>query len=200
MAKMGSIQWHEEKIKELRATYKKGAKKAAADKQMKVDFSKPLKDKRKKPNTRFRSRVDYDFLKYIRVVFKWASDNNPELSRPDIEMLLYLYGNGVFSRKQFNDYHKLMGLYSIKTLLRFEKDGWIKLWRKRKGKEHKLYTLTQKAKVMCSRMHKFACGEEEIPDNPMSNRMARSGAPRINGYYLDIIKRMNKDKAVDEEE
>jgi hypothetical protein len=88
-------------------------------------------------------------------------------------------------------------MYSIKTLQKFEQLGYIKLWRARKGRSHALYTLTHKAKIMCNKMHRFSCGVEEIPMNPVSNEMARADAPKINNYYLDIIKRMNKDKVLD---
>jgi hypothetical protein len=196
MAKEGSLTWHRQQVarleKERESKLKvKRAKKAG----YKDGYGNTIKINTKTPYPRYRSRIEYDFLKYIRVVFKWAADNYPELNRPEVEFLLYLYGVGAFSKKQFNDYHMLLGLYSIKTLKKFEKDGWIKLWRTKNGKTHALYTLTHKAKMMCSKMHRFSAGVEEIPMNPVSNAMAKEDAPRINNYYLDIIKRMNKDKA-----
>lgn len=197
MAKIGTIAWHQQKIDEIRATHSKKAQAQHAKKraEIKEGYGNTLKINTKTPLPRYRSRIEYDFLKYIRVVFKWVADNYPELNRPEVELLLYLYGIGAFSKKQFNDYHKLLGLYSIKTLKKFEKDGWIRVWRVRKGREHALYTLTQKAKIMCNKMHRYAAGVEEIPLNPVSNKMDRVDAPRINNYYLDMIKKMNKDKA-----
>lgn len=148
----------------------------------------------KKPLPRYRSRVDYDFLKYIRVVFKWATDNH-DLTRPEVEFLLYLYGCGAFSSTQFNEYHKLLGLYATKTKKGFEKRGWIKVWRNRTSNHHKLYTLTEKGKSLCNKIHKYCAGIEEIPTTARSNKMIGEDKPRINGYYLDMIKQMNKDKA-----
>lgn len=195
MAKVGTIKWHEEQIALIRSRHSKAAKKAHATRGNKV---KPdnYPHKTKLPPKRYRSRVDYDFLKYIRVVMRWAKENNPTLSSGDIEFLLYLYGEGAFSRKTFRDFHKLLGLYSIKTFKKYEEEGWIKMWRPRKGNQHALYTLTHKAKVMCSQMHKFACGLEEMPTSERSNRMARKDEenPRMNSYYLEIIKKMNKDR------
>lgn len=200
---VGTIRWHQQQIDEIRAKKSKAGKAgskaqiAAREKKFgKTPFKYNQKFKGKKPLPRYRSRIEYDFLKYIRVVFKWAVENYPDLSRPQVELLLYLYGTGAFSMKQFNDYHKLVGMYAIKSLKKFEKDGYIKLWRRRKGKDHALYTLTHKAKILCGKMHRYSCGVEEMPDNPVStNKMIREGAPRINNYYLDIIKRMNQDKA-----
>lgn len=197
MAKIGTIAWHKQQIEKIRSTHSEKAKKQHKEKREKIKegYGNTLKISTKEPKPRYRSRVEYDFLKYIRVVFKWAVDNNPDLSRPQIELLLYLYGLGAFSRKQFNDYHKLVGMYAIKTMKQFEEDGWIKLWRRKKGKDHALYTLTQKGKIMCNKMHRYACGVDEMTENPVSNKIARKDAPRINTYYLDMIKRMNKDKA-----
>lgn len=190
MAKTGSIAWHQQKIDEIRATHSKKALAQHAKKRAE-DTPKPTKS-RKQPLPRYEARVDYDFLKYVRVVFKWALENNPELNRPQIELLLYLYGIGAFSKKQFNEYHKLLGLYSIKTLQMFEDEGFIKIWRVRNGRTHALYTLTHKGKTLCSDMHKFSCGVKDLPE---SSKMNREGAPRINNYYLEAIKKMNKDKA-----
>lgn len=151
----------------------------------------------KKPLPRYRSRVDYDFLKYIRIAFKWATDNH-DLTRPEVELLLYLYGCGAFSSAQFNEYHKTLGLYAVKTKKAFEREGWIKLWRNRTSNHHKLYTLTEKGKRFCNLMHKYCAGLEEIPLTERSNKMLGKDKPRINNYYLDIIKKMNKDKAPSE--
>lgn len=197
--KMGSIPWHKQKIKELQKLKSKAGKKGSKAKlekhhSYKEGYGNTYKTTTKKPPARYRSRVEYDFLKYIRVVFRWAVDNSG-LPRPQIELLLYLYGLGAFSMKQFNDYHKLVGMYAIKSLKRFEDEGWVKVWRVRKGKQHKLYTLTHKGKMLCNKMHRYACGVDEIPENPVSNKMMRKDAPRINNYYMDIIKRMNSDKA-----
>lgn len=205
MAKIGSLPWHREKVRELEEKQGKAGRagsKARIEKHFsfKEGYGNTIKTNTKEPYPRYRSRIEYDFLKYIRVVFKWVADNHPDLNKPEVEFLLYLYGIGAFSRKQFDDYHKLLGLYSIKTLTKFEEEGWVRIWRAKNGKTHALYTLTQKAKIMCNKMHRYACGVEEIPLNPVSNEMARKDAPRINTYYLDMIKKMNKDKAPTEKE
>lgn len=190
MAKIGSIAWHEEELEKLRMKTVKGRA------QVKREEKKKLKEEGKKlPLPRYRSRIEYDFLKYIRVVFKWALENHPDMTRPKLEFLLYLYGLGAFSKKQFDEYHKLVGLYSIRTFQEMIDEGWITVWRTRNKKEHALYVLTQKAKILCNKMHKYCCGVEEMPTTSKLNKMASEGTTRINGYYLDIIKKMNKDKA-----
>lgn len=196
MAKIGTIAWHEEQIKKKRAAYQKGNKKAVKTKKQKYQTKDVYKSKTKTPKPRHQSRIEYDFLKYIRVVFKWAKDNSG-LGRPQIELLLYLYGLGAFSKRQFSEYYRLIGIYQQKGLQEMIDNGWIRLWRVKKGKEHALYTLTHKGKHLCNSMHRYCAGVSEIPIIASQNKMARGDAPRVNNYFLDIVKKMNKDKAPD---
>lgn len=202
MAKIGTIAWHKAQIAEKTAIKAKAGKagaKARKEKHLnyKEGYGNTIKKNTKKPYPRYRSRIEYDFLMYTRLVFKWAQENYG-LSRPQIELLLFLYGTGAFSKKQFYDYHKTVGMYADKSLNEFIEGGWVSVWRpaNKKHKIHKLYTLSQKAKIMCSKMHKFSCGEEEIPLTAANNALVQNkGEKRINNYYLDAIKRMNNNKA-----
>ena len=193
--KMGTIAWHKYHIEKIRSTKSKASKaRVYKNKDIGTEKENMYKRETKKPNARFRSRIDYDFLMYIRVVFKWAVENSG-LTRPNLELLLYLYGLGAFSKKQFHDFHKLIGLYQDKKLKDLIEAGWVKIYRTKKGREHALYTLTAKGKRLCNSMHKYAAGLEEIPVIANRNKMLRDDAPRVNNYYMDIIKRMNKNKA-----
>jgi DNA-binding HxlR family transcriptional regulator len=155
-----------------------------------------------KPPKRVYSQVDYDFLKYIRIVFKWAKENYPDLKRPDLEMLLYLYPIGAFSRSQYVLYHKPMGLYAVSNLNKMIKGGWIKKFREGKGRQHVLYKLTEKANRLCGEMHKLTCGDKKMSEHPNNNAIAKlakdPNKPKANKYYMDIIKKMNKDKNTNE--
>ena len=196
-----SIKWHEQELarkrKERSDAGRKGGIANSPHKNYKEGYGNTVKDKTKDPKPRYRSRVDYDFLKYIRLVFKWAQENY-NLNRPKIELMLFLYGTGAFSKKQFNDFHKVVGMYADKSLKNLIDEGWVTQWRpaNRYKKIHALYTLTQKAKIMCNKMHKYSCGIDEIPLTPDKNILVqKKEEKRINSYYLDAIKRMNKDKA-----
>ena len=202
MAKIGSIAWHKAEITKKGGKLSRAGKagsKARKDKHFnfKDGYGNTIKKNVKTPYPRYRSRVEYDFLKYVRLVFKWAQENYG-LSRPQLELLLFLYGTGAFSKKQFNDYHKTVGMYADKTLTDFIDEGWIVLWRpaNKNKKIHRLYTLTQKGKIMCNKMHRFSCGKDEIPMTKAINVLVeKKEEKRINSYYLDAIKRMNQDKA-----
>ena len=197
-AKIGTIKWHEEKIAQIRATHSKKAKARHAAKRARQEGEDKYnrnKYKLKKP-PKYKSRIEYDFLRYIKIIFRWATDNHPELSRSDVEILLYLYGMGAFSRKQFKDFHDLFAFSrKARSFTRFVKDGWIRLWRPRVSKEEvALYILTTKATYLCSRMHKYACGDLEIPENYNANKMYATNKPKINQLYTKMLERMNKER------
>lgn len=205
--KIGTLAWHEDCIRRIKEKHKqlgqKGGNKTAESKTDKAGIHKSeyaegygntQKGDRKKPTTRYRSRVEYDFLKYIRVSYKWALDNHPSLTRSQIDLLLYLYAEGAFSKNQFDEYHRLIGIFAVKTLQKFQDEGYVKLWRASDKKVHRLYTLTQKGKVLCNKIHRICIGDEEVSMNPLVNKMLRKDKPRINTYYLDMIRRMNSDK------
>jgi len=151
------------------------------------------KTRKKKPKPRHKSTRDYDFLQYVRPVFRWATKNS-NLNRSQVELLLYLYPKGVFTKKEFYDYHKIMGIYQIKTFNLFMENGFMNVWRPKKVGQKALYVLTNKAKQLCDKMHKFLTGEKEIPVSPQHNILAKDTGVRINTYYMDIIKKMNKDR------
>lgn len=148
---------------------------------------------RKKKIPRVNTYVDYDFLRHVREVFKWAVSNNPPLRRSDIELLLNMYSIGTFSKTQFNRYFKPVGIYPRYKLNSFIEHGYVELWSVRRGKIPALYKLTKKGSILCGRMHRMCVGEEKIPTRPQANVMAQKGQKRSTTYYLDLIKRMNKE-------
>jgi len=201
MAKIGTKRWHLDQIDRIEEMKSKAGKKGAAARiknnyNYKKGTEHNLITPKKQPTTRYNTKVDYDFLKYVRVVFKWATENH-ELTRPQIETLLYLYSLGAFSQRQFIDFHKIVAMYPMKSMKKYVEEGWISLWRPAIPKEkiHRLYSLTQKGKKLCNDMHKFSMGLEPIPVKETANKLAlKDSGKRINTYYMDMIKKMNKDK------
>lgn len=142
------------------------------------------------PKHVFRSSIDYNFLKYIKIVFKWAQDNH-DLARLDIEVLLYLYSEGIFPQEKCMELYKLKGNRSYLRFRKLFNEGWLVRWRERRGNIGALYTLSNKGKLLCSRMHKICAGEETIPESPRSNVLAKdtSYSKKI---YMNFISIMNK--------
>jgi len=145
-----------------------------------------------KPKDIYRTTRDYNFLQYIRPVFRWATGQTG-LPRPRIEMLLYLYSKGTFTKTEFYKYHKIIGIHQLKTFDEFINNGYMTIWRDKKKNRTALYSLTNKAKQMCAKMHKMLVGEMDIPSIAKSNSDAKTEV-RMDGYYMDVIKKINRER------
>ena len=145
---------------------------------------------RSKPDI-FTKRESFSFLQYLRIVMHWAKRNSG-LTRPHIELLLYLHPLGIFTKNDFAFFCRVIQVYQIKLFKTFLAEGWIKEWRSAKPnkKQSALYCLTPKGETLCTRIHKMCLGEEPIPEGE-SNNISQSSRP-IDKYYMDIIKKMNK--------
>jgi hypothetical protein len=166
----------------------------------------PLKKIRKyhnvrntKPLAKTETEREYDFLKYIRVVFRWATEHTG-LSRPEIEVILYLYSKGVFTKAEFADYYKTIGLTTKARWQKYMDDGWIREWRTSKRNMKGLFDLTSKAKIVCSKMHQMCVGDMDIPTSRRSNPMNRNKDIKINAHYTKLFKQMNAERNKTKEE
>lgn len=140
------------------------------------------------PSKTFHQKLQYDFLQYVRIAFKWACETH-SISRPHLELLLYIYPIGLFKRTDIEVFTKTIDMKYTRVFRTLEDDGWITLWRQKKGKQAALYTLSTKARILCGKLHKICTGESEIPEskyNPLVN-----SEKVIDKYYLNVIKKMN---------
>lgn len=131
-----------------------------------------------------------DYLKNYRVVKYWAMKNY-NITGPELEMLYYLYGEGLFYKNEFlaidnvfswdkNRFNKLMH------------DGWVHIWRQRSGAEANLYELTFKAKRLVNSIYKKLNGEEPIPESKRRNAIFRSNKFSDKTYAI-AIRKFNED-------
>ena len=84
-----------------------------------------------------------DFMKYWRVVRKWAYIKYG-LSVPKLEMLLFLYSEGKFSKTQFDEYKQIFS-FDTKWFERLREQGYIVKWRNQSNGEKALYCLSVQA-------------------------------------------------------
>ena len=131
-------------------------------------------------------------MQYSRLIFEWAQ-RSTKLDRDSIELLLYLQPIGIFNMHQAENMCKTIKLRPGKFFKNLIEKGFIKVWREKKGKQLALYTLTQKASLVCTLIHKMITGEEKVPDGPQGvfNKPKRAN----NQFYLNLIKEMDKKKA-----
>ena len=102
-------------------------------------------------------------------------------------MLLFLYSEHLFKKSDFKEYEEIMS-WDINRFDRLLRDGWIHVWRKRKGSEATLYELTYKTKRIIDTIYKKLNGEEISERNPLFNKNV-SYADKV---YRNAIKKLNE--------
>jgi hypothetical protein len=138
-----------------------------------------------------RSEPKNDYLKYWKVVKQWAKVKY-NLGTADIEMMLFLYSEGLFNQKQFEEYTEIMS-WDKNRFHNLMKDKWIVVWRKRKGKESTLYELGFTGKRMCASIYKKLNMEETVSEDRRLNPIFNPNADYSKKVYRKIIKKMNKE-------
>jgi len=116
-----------------------------------------------------RSEPDNDYLKYMKVVRYWAMAKY-DISPSHIDMLLYLYSEGLFTKDKFADYRKLMA-WGESTFYDLFNEGWITKWRKQNPRLHEsaLFEVSYKGKKMVNSIYRKLNGEEKISQDPRYN-------------------------------
>lgn len=135
---------------------------------------------------------DYNFLKYWRIVRYWAK-RKYNITDTDLEILLYLYDLDLFTRNQYKNFEGLLA-WDKTRFNDLQTKGYIVQWREGKHKRQaKLYTLSVKAKRICSTVYKKLLQEELIPENKVNNPIFK-GDNYMDKVYRAAIRRMNADK------
>jgi len=132
----------------------------------------------------------YDYLKYWKVVKQWARAKY-NLSTADIEMMLFLYSEGLFTRSQFEEFDEIMS-WNKNRFHQMVKDKWIIKWRERKGKQSTLYELGFSGKRLCTSIYKKLNKEETISEDRRRNPMFNPNTEYSNKVYRKMIKKMNE--------
>ena len=136
-----------------------------------------------------RRKPNYDYLKYWRTIRYWIKAKY-KLTTPDIEMLLFLYSENMFTKTKFKRFEQIMS-WDVNRCDKLLRDDWIHVWRKRKGKEATLYELTYKSKRIVTLIYKKLNGEE-IAETAHSNPLFRNDASYMDKVYRQSIVEMNK--------
>ena len=80
-----------------------------------------------------------DCLKYWRVI-RYFVKRKHGLTTCDLEMLLFLYSEDIFSKKKFVTYASLLR-WDRRRFQRLVDEGWIELFRKRNKQIKSLYSI-----------------------------------------------------------
>lgn len=131
----------------------------------------------------------YDYLKYFKTV-RYYFRKKYGLTLHDLELLLFLYSEGLFTRTEFKEFTQM---YSWDKY-RFEKlrqQGWIHKWREHKGKQAALYEVSQKTRQVITSFYKKLAYEQPISEDKRRNPIFGTAANYTDKIYRRSIRRMN---------
>ena len=114
-----------------------------------------------------KSKVN-DCLKYWRVI-RYFVKQKYGLTTADLDMLLFLYSEDIFSKEKFEEFDNLLS-WDEDRFDRLLRDGWIEVFRRRRKKFKTLYGLTFKTQRVINSIYKKLSGEEiptDVSNNPM---------------------------------
>jgi len=111
------------------------------------------------------AELSNDFLKNFRVIRYWFRDMY-KIELPDLEVLLFLYTEGMFTKSDFLLYTKICG-WKSNRLDQYIENGWIVQFRESRGNEAALYMMTRQSSQMIALFYKKIKGEELSERSPM---------------------------------
>ena len=129
-----------------------------------------------------------DCLKYWRVI-RYFIKSKYGLTTPDLDMLLFLYSEDVFTKKKFKEFNELLP-WDKNRFERLLCDGWIEVFRKRRMKHKTLYGVTFKTQRVISSVYKKLSGEE-IPTSLNNNPIFAKNVKYSDKAYRKMILEMN---------
>jgi hypothetical protein len=132
-------------------------------------MGKPKKVVKKLIRTYIRREPKYDYLKYHKIVMRWATMKYG-VSQQDLDMLFFLYSEGLFFYSDFQKYANIFG-WEPGRFTRMKKEGYIHAWYKgwsRNG-DYPQYEVTRNTRLMITKIYKVMNGEEELAEMPRNN-------------------------------
>jgi hypothetical protein len=130
-----------------------------------------------------------DCLKYWRVI-RYFIKSKYGLTTPDLDMLLFLYSEDIFTKEKFKEFNELLS-WDKDRFDRLLRDGWIEVFRKSPKKYKTLYDLSFKSQRVISSIYKKLSGEE-IPTDIKRNRIFAKNVKYTDKVYRNMILEMNK--------
>ena len=129
-----------------------------------------------------------DCLKYWRVI-RYFIKAKYGLTTADLDMLLFLYSEDIFSKEKFEEFDNLLS-WDTDRFDRLLRDGWIEVFRRRRKKFKTLYGVSFKAQRVINSIYKKLSGEE-IPTSQSANPMFAKNVKFTDKVYRKMILEMN---------
>ena len=138
-----------------------------------------------------RGEVKVDFLKYYRLVSRWACKEN-NISISDLELLFYLDPIKYFTIQDFKDgtfYYN----WDKMRFYRLQSQEWLTKVHKGNGRlgDHNKYTVSSKGQRLIARIYRILIGKEKLPESARRSKIMRKKT-YIDKVYAQAINKFNK--------
>ena len=140
-----------------------------------------------------RGELKVDFLKYYRLISRWAVKNN-NLNIADLELLFYLDPIIYFTIDDFKN-GTLFYSWDKDRFYRLQREGWIDKIHKGIGRrgDHNKYKVSQKGKLLINKIYRILIDKEDLPSSARRNTVMQRKT-YIDKVYSQAIKKFNKQK------
>tara|TARA_R100001244_G_scaffold123902_1_gene93614 strand:- start:118 stop:564 length:447 start_codon:yes stop_codon:yes gene_type:complete len=129
-----------------------------------------------------------DCLKYWRVI-RYFIKAKYGLTTADLDMLLFLYSEDIFSKEKFKEFNNILS-WDVIRFNRLLRDGWIEVFLRKQKKYKTLYGVSFKTQRVINSIYKKLSGEE-IPTSLSSNPMFAKNVKFSDTVYKKMIIEMN---------
>lgn len=130
------------------------------------------------------------YLKFWRVI-RYFVTRKYGITPADLDMLLFLHGEGYFKRQQFDDFDSLVG-WDNGRFNRLLKEGWIEIFRPKEGNLATIYTMSSKGNAMVQTTYDYLEGKSlpvSYEGNPFKNK--KKNISFTDKVYRNFIRDMN---------
>jgi len=135
------------------------------------------------------AKTPMNYLKYWRVIRQYYKSKY-DLTQADIDILLFMYSEGYFTKKKFDEYDRLI-TWDRQRFGSMIRRGLFEIFRLHRGNKPTIFQMTDHAKLIVQDIYRKLNGEE-IPMTVSNNPMLKRKAKFSEKVYIDMILEMNK--------
>ena len=135
--------------------------------------------------------MKHDFLKNWKVV-RYFIQKQYNLTIEELEMLLFLYSEKRFTKKDFRWFESIMS-WEPKRFERLKEKGYIKEWMPNYKGARMVFELTHQSKMIVAKVYNLLLGEEKFPES--ERNILTKDSKGIGKRYMKAMMNLNKKKS-----
>ena len=130
-------------------------------------------------------------LMYYRIICRVICEKH-EIKQSDLDTLIYLYGVGLFTRKQIRTFTDA-GPFDMNRMNRLLNEGWLIKFPHRYDKQTMVYTLSRKANGVITSLYRKVFGEEDISMHYKQLDSYKKRSKHMKAVNSGLIKQINEE-------